>query len=259
MEGRISVGVLSFCLLCAGCLTPNGQKGVVANATPGSVRVEETPKVVKKEDGPKRNPKPSTEIAFGRMKEMEADTDQLKKQPEIQARLRDEARTAYQQALKLEPNNLEAAHSLIRLYTKTGDCERAQELCRKTMTQHPKDGALWYDLGSCHLRKREFQESARCFSKALELDPENREYMKKLGFTLAWMGQFDQGFGYLARSQGSALAHYNLARVHLQRDQTDLARQHLQVALRENSQLDDARELLASLDQPGVRRDRVIE
>ena len=40
--------------------------------------------------------------------------------------------------------------------------------------------------------------------QGMELEPENRDYMKKLGFTLAWMGQIDQGLNYLTRAQGRA-------------------------------------------------------
>jgi tetratricopeptide (TPR) repeat protein len=221
--------------------------------TPGSAgitHIDETPKVVKKDDAPKRDAKPSTEVAFGRMKELEADSDLAKKNPEAQARLRQDSRQAYLKALQLDPNNLEAYRGLGRLYTKMGDCDRAQENYRKAMTKYPKDATLWYDLGLCYHRKREFPDSARCFSKALEIDPDNVEYLKKLGFTYAWMGQYDHGLALLTRSQGAALGHYNLARVLIQKDQKELARRHLNAALRENGQLQDARDLLASLDTP---------
>jgi len=259
MDSRKSLWLLSlpFALICTGCVTTNQAK----NPGPGAAniaRVEEPPKVVKKDEGPKRNPKPSTEIAIGRMKEMEADTDAVKKNPEAQARLRDDARQAYQAALRLDPNNQEAIRSLGRLYTKIGDCDRAQEILRAAIARNPKDATLWYDLGLCYHRKRDFPESVRCFGKAVELEPENRDYMKKLGFTLAWMGQYDHGLAWLTRTQGSALAHYNVARVMLQKDQTELARRHLQTALRENSQLQDARDLLASLDTPNQYQGRRV-
>ena len=252
MDSRMSLWLLSlpFALFCTGCI--NTQKNMTTPGSSGITRMDDMPKVVKKDDGPKRNPKPSTEVAIGRMKEMEADTDALKKSPEAQARMRDEARQAYQAALKLDPNNQEATHSLGRLYTKMGDCERAQDIFRKALIKTPRDGTLWYDLGLCYHRKRDFPESARCFTKALELEPENRDYMKKLGFTLAWMGQYDQGLSLLTRTQGAALAHYKVARVMMQKDQTELARRYLQTALRENGQLQEARELLASLENPNA-------
>ena len=259
MNGRTSAALLTMAMTlgCVGCITTQSQKTI----TPGSdgasqtnhVKPEEMPRNAKAETGPKRNPQARTEVAFGKLKENEADSEAAKSQPEAQARMRDEARRAYQQALKLDANNLDAYRGLAGVYAKSGDFERAIETYKKAMAQHPKDANLWYDLGLCHHRRKDFPESVRCFTKALELEPENRDYMKKLGFTLAWMGQVEQGLAILTRAQGSALAHYNVARVLLQRQQDELARQHLRIAVRENSQLAEARELLTSLETATAR------
>jgi len=206
-------------------------------------------KVTKKEDGPKRPAQAKTEIAFGQMKESDAESEAAKKNPEAQAHLRDDARLAYQAALKQDPNNVEAYRHLARLYTKVGDYDRAFDTYKKAMAKHPKDAELWYDLGLCHHRRKELSESVKCFNKALEIQPENRDYMKKLGFTVAYMGQIDQGLALLTRAQGSALAHYGIARVLVQKDQVQQAQQHLQIALRENSQLEDARRVADESDQ----------
>jgi tetratricopeptide (TPR) repeat protein len=254
MDSRISLSFISFLLAlsCAGCVN-TGSK-TVSPIGPNSTNVgkidEVLPQRVKKEDGPKRNPLPQTEIAFGEMKEIDAESESARKNPEAQAKLRDDARQAYQKALQVDPNNLEAFRHLGRLYAKNGDYDRAFDTYKKAMAKHPKDGVLWYDLGMCHQRRKEFPESVRCLTKALELDPENREYQKKLGFTLAWMGQIDQGLAHLTRAQGAALAHYGIARVLLQRDQVEPARHHLRIALRENGNLEAARELLTSLESP---------
>jgi tetratricopeptide (TPR) repeat protein len=237
---------LPLATLLSGCFTTGSQKNA-------GTRIEEAPKVVRKEDGPKRNPHASTEIAFGKLKEAEADSDEAKSQPEAQARLRDDARKAYQHALKLEPTNLEASRRLGQLYAKIGDYERAQDIYKKVMAKHPKDATLWYDLAMCHKRRHDFNESARCLNKALELDPENREYQKKLGFTLAWMGQYDQGLTWLTRAQGAGEAHLNVARVLGLKDQIELAKHHLRLAKTANGELlPEARDLLAALDNPAT-------
>ncbi len=255
MDGRISLWLLTLPLatLLTGCITTSTQKNAGTPTNPAVARLDEAPRPTKKIDGPKRNPQPSTEIAFGKLKEAEADSEAAKSQPEAQARLRDEARKAYQHALKLDPNNLEASRRLGQLYVKNNDYERAQEIYRKAMAKYPKDASLWYDLAMCHKCRQEFSESVRCLNKALELDPENREYQKKLGFTLAWMGQHEQGLTWLTRAQGSAEAHLNLARVLGLKDQVELARQHLRLARGQNGELlPQAQELLAALDNAGV-------
>jgi len=241
----------ALALSCAGCVTTTKDASPVGAASTNMTKMDEmTTKVERKENGPKRVAQPKTEIAFGQMKENDADSDAAKKNPEVQARLRDDARQAYQAALKQDPSNVDAYRRLARLYTKVGDYDRAFDTYKKAMAKHPKDAELWYDLGLCHHRRKDLAESVKCFNKALEIDPENRDYMKKLGFTVAYMGQTNQGLALLTRAQGAALAHYGIARVLLQRDQPQQAQQHLQIALRENSQLEEARELLTSLTTP---------
>jgi len=254
MDGRISVGLVSFvlALTCAGCVTTQGKDTSRLPQATNVAGMPDTAVNVKKADGPKRAAQPRTEIAFGVMKENDADSDAAKKNPEGQARLRDDARLAYQAALKQDPNNLEALRHLARLYTKVGDYDRAFDTYRKAMAKHPKDAALWYELGLCHHRRKDLNESVKCFNKAIEIDPENPEYLKKLGYTVAYMGQIEQGLAILTRAHGAALAHYGIARVLVQRDQVQLAQHHLQLALRENNQLSEARELLASLANPNA-------
>lgn len=254
MDGRTSrwFWTIPLTMLFAGCVTTQPQKTVESKAA----RPEDAP-VVKKTEGPKRNALPATEIAYGKMKESEADSEGAKRQPEMQAALRDEARKAYQQALRIDPNNLEAQRCLARLYAKMGDFERAQDAYNKVIAKHPKDAGLWFDLGLCHNRRKDFAASVRCFSKAVELDPENREYLKKLGFTLAWTGQIEQGLACLTRAhQSAALAHFNIACIFDQKEQREPAIQHLRLALRENSNLQAARDLLDALESPGANRER---
>jgi tetratricopeptide (TPR) repeat protein len=272
MDRRISFGLFSvaLALTCAGCITTQN-KDASSLGTPSADGSEVPANLVRKGGGPKRIAQPKTEIAYGQMKETEAESDAAKNNPEAQARLRDEARKAYQAALHQDPNNLDAYRRLARLYTKCGDYDRAFKTYQEAMAKDPKgtpwydlgswlasdkgashckDAPLWYDLGLCYQRRKDLPESVKCFNKALEIDPENREYMKKLGFTLAYMGQIDQGLALLTRAQGAALAHYGIARVLVQRDQVQQAQHHLRIALRENGQLEEARELLANLSNP---------
>lgn len=254
MKGRISLTSLTLGILLAstGCVFTQNQKSSEISV-PVGLRPEEMPIITRKPDGPKRAPKASTEIAFGEMREAEADSEAYKNNAEAQGRFRDEARKAYQGAIKTEPDNLKAHRCLGGLHLKCNEFDRAIDTYKKAMAKHPKESILWYDMSTVYARKKDFPECARCLGKALEMDPENRDYMKKLGFTLAWMGQMEQGLAYLTRAQGPAMAHYNIARVFLQREQHQLARHHLNASLQANNQLPEARELLAALDSPSAR------
>jgi tetratricopeptide (TPR) repeat protein len=268
MDGRISVGILAAVLAlgAAGCVTtqsstnvPNPDKNPAAAAanTNGNttfVKADDTPWPKRdRESNRKYDPLPTTEIAFGRMKEAEADAAHHKNNQEAQARLRDEARRAYQQAIKLDPNCLEAYRHLGHLYIKMGDSDRALETYQKALAKHAKESGIWYDMGLCYTRRKDFAESTRCLSKALELEPENLDYMKKLGMTLAWVGQIDRSVAYLTRGhQSAALAHYDIARVLAQKGQIEPAKQHLHIALHESPQLEGAGEMLAWLENPNA-------
>ena len=264
MDGRTSTSWLltvPLALLCGGCITtqtPNTNATQPASKT-AATRTDDGPKITKREDGPKRNPQPATMIGLGKLKEADADSEAGKKNPEMQAHLRDEARQSYQFAIKLDPNNIEALRCLGKLYAKTGDFDRAFETFKKAMDKNPKDANLWYDLGLCHARRKDFSESIRCLTKAMELDPQNRDCVKMLGINLAWTGQVEQGFAHLVRIQGPAMAHYNIACMFDQKLQPERAMQHCRLARCENGELlEQARDLLASLESsaaPGQRGD----
>jgi tetratricopeptide (TPR) repeat protein len=260
MDGRISLGFLAAAFtIFSGCVTPNAQNTApvpekappAATPAPGnstSFKTDETP--WPKTSKAKHEALPSTEIAFGKMKEIEADSAAYKSAPEAQAKLRDDARKAYQKAVQTDPTSVEAQRHLGRIYVKMGDTDRALEIYKKALAKHPKEGPLWYDMGLCYTRRKDFGESMKCFGKSLEFEPENRDYLKMLGMTLAWVGQVDQAFAKLSLVQGAPMAHYNIARILEQKDQIEPAKAHLRAALRDNAQLEDAREMLARLDNP---------
>jgi tetratricopeptide (TPR) repeat protein len=237
---------LLLALSLPGCITPQTQQ---QNTVPSSKADDQA--AAKKDEGPKRNPQPRTELAFGQMKEAEAETENAKQNPDLQARWRDEARKAYQKAIDVDPNFVDAYRCLGRLYSKMGDWDRAFDNYNKALAKHPRDPVIFYEIGMCHNRRKNFDEAIRCFQKALEYDPEYRDALKTLGFTLAYSGQTEKGLAYLTRAyQGSAMAHFYLARVMLEKDRPDQARQLLRQALMENPQYEQARELLTRLENP---------
>jgi tetratricopeptide (TPR) repeat protein len=194
---------------------------------------------------PKRPPLPGTVVALARIKERDADKS---KDAAEQMKLYDDARQIYQQALTVDPAYRDAIQGLARVYSHMDNYTRALEVYQKALDKNPKDHGLWYDLGMCHSRKRDLARAIPCFQKALDLEPENRQYMTKLGFTLVWVGQTDQGLAHLTHAMGTALAHYNFARVMDQQGQKEACRQHLELALQINPKLDQAREMLDGLE-----------
>src|SRR5262249_16060615 len=82
-------------------------------------------------------------------------------------------------------------------------------------------------------------------SKACELAPSDRQAAHALGYCLARAGAYDQSLACFRRVDGEARAHYNLGRMLLHMKQSEMGRQHLQVALQIEPELTEAKELLA--------------
>jgi tetratricopeptide (TPR) repeat protein len=165
-----------------------------------------------------------------------------------QEQLYDQARRAYQQALESDPNHLPAYQSLARLYTAMGDHEHAVATYRKGLQKHPRQAGLWFDLGMCHARHKEWLPAVEALRKAVELDPENRQYVNVLGHCLARAGRYEESLAFFRKTVGEARAHYNVARMLHHLNDNAQARQHLELALRADPKLAPAQQLLAQLD-----------
>jgi tetratricopeptide (TPR) repeat protein len=188
---------------------------------------------------------PSTYVAFGDMRAeagLAANTT-----PALRARYAEEARRSYEKALEVDPGHVPAHRALARLYEGTGDPARAVASYQRAVEADEQDASLWYDLGMCHSRLKDWDCAIDCLSQASQRDPENRQYANALGFVLARAGRYDDSLRCLARLNGEAKAHYDLARMLCHLNQTDEAREHLALAVRLDPQLGAARDLLAEL------------
>jgi tetratricopeptide (TPR) repeat protein len=229
-------------LVCAaaGCVFKKSQSVL---PTPESLAMEE---VGRERKLPKRPPHASTCVAYGDFARQEADS--TTRTPVEQDFMREQARKAYQQALEIDPKNLQASRALAQLYDARGDHERAVATYQKALKAHPKEAMLWSELGMSHARQKEWEPALKCLRKGLQLDPENRQLALNLGHCLARAGRYEDSLACFQKVVGPAKAHYNLARMlhHLQ--QNDLSMQHVQLALREDPQLVPAQQLLAHLE-----------
>jgi tetratricopeptide (TPR) repeat protein len=244
MDCRMSLVAAFSLALGAGCVTtqPNSQPQANAPEPPPHVAVQKAP------DGPKRPPLPGTVVALAVIRERAADKAGSDKAQQM--KLYDEARQLYQEALKIDPKHRDAVQGLARVYIGMGDYSHALEIYQKALDKNPKDHGLWYDMGMCYSRKKELARGLPCFQKALELEPENRQYMKTLGFTYVRLGQTEPGLAVLTRALGTALAHYNLAGMMYHMGDAEKCREHLNLALQINPDLEQAREMLAALAAP---------
>ncbi len=210
----------------------------------------------KEEKAGKRTPKAVTCVAFGDLQvRSAADPERPAADRE---RAREEARKAYQQALKIDPKCRAAHLGLVNVYKSADDVPRAVAAYQKVLTVYPKDAPLWCDLGVYQGQKKDWVAAAESLRKAVELDPENREYARNLGFFLAFSGRHDESLIFFRKVVGEAKAHYNLACVHDYQKQPEQAKFHLQLALRADPQLPEAHKMLARLDGGAAAGQEVV-
>src|SRR5262245_17471591 len=199
----LAFGLLALAGGCAHEKTASSQSLTSATPPPDA-------EVHKAQDLPKRAPKPATLVSFGDVYQRgAADPGRTPAQKE---QMLDQARKAYQQALKIDPKYAPAYVSLSRLYDTIDDHERAVASYHKALDLKPKDAAMWHNLGMCHARKKEWDKSLEALAKATSLDPENKTFARSLGFCLARAGQYDKSFATFSKVEGEAMAHFNVAR-----------------------------------------------
>lgn len=250
MDGRATLAcVFGLLLAGAGCVhtntsapsapgTPQVSPSEMANLPPSSFPEESR-------HAGKRVPKASTVVAMAAMKEGEG--DKLEKDPDLQHKVRDQARILYQEALKLDEKNAEALGGLIRVYVHLDDLAKAREVIARGQHFYPKDPTFWIESARVHNRKKEFADAVKDLNKAVEFDPENRRAQTQLGLTLARLGKYDQALPPLTRSLGAAAAHYTIARMMIHLNQDAAARPHLEQTLALNPNHQGARELLEGM------------
>ena len=244
MEDRKSLLWACSLLLCAGCLTANGQKTPPAAPPPASHPPTAPADQHAKKD---KDPKAAARLLVATAKFSEGEAKSLDKDVEQQFKVRYQAKDRYQLALKLDPGCIDAYRGLGRIYVDLGDFERAQETFQKAQTRFPKESIFWYEMAQMYNRRKDFSQAAVHLQKALELEPENRIYLTTLGLTMARAGQTEQAVALLSRSMGSASAYYNVARMLLHLQRNDEGMHYLRLAVESNPNLESARELLTEI------------
>jgi tetratricopeptide (TPR) repeat protein len=234
-----------FTLLLSGCTTAQTTKPSTDAGPTVSAQTSWWPWSSKK-----RVPKAETCVACAEMRLNTASNKDLTSAQVGQ--LRDEARRAYQQALKVDEKCLPAYLGLAKLYQDMDQPDRALETYQHGVKVLPKQAKLWYAMGMFQARYQHWDEAVAGMKKATELDPENFMYVNNYGFTLARAGRFDESYRYFAKTIGEAKAHYNVACVlhHVNRD--DECRDHLRQALMAKPNLEPAQLLLAELQNPNA-------
>jgi tetratricopeptide (TPR) repeat protein len=197
-------------------------------------------------EGVMRPAHPQTCVAWGVCRERQAELIDLDNS--ARQNLYDEARKAYQEALRVDSNYLPAQVALARIYMKMNRYDRALATYKKALQKYPKDPSLLLDYAICQCRQKDWDSAIAALRKALESDPENRKITQTLGFCLARAGQIQESLAILNRVMTPDESYCTLARMMHHVHQDELSRQYLQQALQINPNLAQARWLQDELD-----------
>jgi Tfp pilus assembly protein PilF len=230
--------------------TPNPATAQALPMKPAAVALGPNATVKKESDLPPRQPSAAVCVAGGDLCACEAASPRRSRSE--QQHFQEEGRKAYQQALSIDGKYLPAYYGLARLYEAMGDHAHAVATYKNGLKVAPQTAGLWFELGMCYGRQKDWQAALEGLTKAAELEPENRHYANTLGYALAWVGRYQDSLQCFSRVMSEAQAHCNLARMLAHQKQTDLAKQHLQVALQQDPQNAEAQELLAQVEGRGA-------
>lgn len=243
MRSHLSwLGFLSLLVLITGCtrsqVGPNGQ----ANLRPPGEKVN----VEKRAEGPKRPPQPMTCVKMAQFFEQIAEGPKVSEPG--RRRGYEQARIMYQQALHLDPNCQPAIVGLARLYDKEANYAQALTGYQEAIKHAPSDATLWFQLGMCWGRQKQWESGVECLQKAVSLDSKNETYSNCLGWMMARAGRYGESMDHFRRTLGDARAHYNMALMLQHLGEKEGCRQYLESALRLDPKLAEARDFLAQLD-----------
>ncbi|WP_423749152.1 tetratricopeptide repeat protein [Pseudomonas sp. VD9] len=102
----------------------------------------------------------------------------------IHSALLPEAQNALEQAMRLQPDNLQAVVAQIELLDKQGKTDESRQLLARQLAAHPESAYLQHALGMWLLHHGERPYALLGLSKAVELEPDNQDYRYDLATTL---------------------------------------------------------------------------
>jgi tetratricopeptide (TPR) repeat protein len=137
----------------------------------------------------------------------------------------DQARKAYEQALRIKPDYVEAMNNLGTVYYSKKSYRRAISWYNKALKLAPheaKSASIYMNLGTAYFARKKYEDATKAYRSALELDPDVFERHGNFGVMLEER-----------TVQEKAKYHYYLARLYAQDGRNDLALQYLRKCIEE--------------------------
>jgi tetratricopeptide (TPR) repeat protein len=160
-----------------------------------------------------------------------------------------EAEQQYQLALKDKPNHLPALMGYAQLKDRLGKPDEAIRLYQQAAKAHPKEAAVYNNMGLCYARYRQLKEAAAALGQAVQLEPRNVLYRNNLATVLVDQGRLAEAVERLRPVHGPAQAYYNVGYLLNSKGQPHVALQYFALALQADPSLTPARQWFDHLQQ----------
>ncbi len=158
----------------------------------------------------------------------------------------------YNKALQRESNNEAALLSIARLYGRQDQDAQAVEYFQKAIAANPSNAASHNELALLYKESGRATEAQTAIQKAIAIDPTNPLYRNNLAGVLVATGRGEEAVKQLEQVFPPAVANYNVAYLHFTNKNTAGAQQHLQIALQQDPNLKQARQLLDRIGGSGT-------
>jgi Flp pilus assembly protein TadD len=148
-----------------------------------------------------------------------------------------EAEKRYQEALRLDQQNVDVLARLAAMQIEQDRWETARKTLDRALALNPRDASSIYHMGRVYYQEGRLDEALSVLSRAAHLDSSKPQIFDFLGITLGRMGLRDPAETALRRAvqlaPGNGSAHHNLAVIYSLQEPPaiELARWHYQRAL----------------------------
>ena len=103
----------------------------------------------------------------------------------------DQAREAYEKAIRLDPGYADGHNNLGAMHLKAGEIDKAVRSFRKAHESDVQAPQPLVNLGNAYLQVKRFQDAVSAFGKALQVGPDSAEIHHNLGYAFLESGRLD--------------------------------------------------------------------
>ncbi|WP_417396121.1 tetratricopeptide repeat protein [Gimesia chilikensis] len=165
------------------------------------------------------------------------------------------AREKYESYLKKNPHSVKACHRLAIVCSHLGDTVAATRYFTQAKQLDPNNSEVLNDFGYALYQRGQYEAAEKALAAALQNDAQNPRIMNNLALVVGHQGRFKESYTMFRNIMSEAEAHANVAYIHTQRGEGELALKEYDLALSADPDLTSAGQGAAEL---ALLKDRML-